>query len=144
MTIYFNPESGRAPVTVPCASGDYSCQARYVCVAVTGETCAWQSYECSGANYGSWYPPSQGGVAAFAVAYAYETSGSVGNICSSSHSWLLSNYGFTAWQNDSAYWVRDGQGGPCGDGYIDTGIGETCDDGNTVSEDGCSSSCTTE
>ena len=32
----------------------------------------------------------------------------------------------------------------CGDGIIDTEIGETCDDGNTVSGDGCSSACITE
>ena len=35
-------------------------------------------------------------------------------------------------------------GGFCGDGIIDTGIGEQCDDGNTASGDGCSSSCQTE
>jgi cysteine-rich repeat protein len=29
----------------------------------------------------------------------------------------------------------------CGDGVIDTEIGEQCDDGNTASGDGCSSSC---
>jgi len=29
----------------------------------------------------------------------------------------------------------------CGDGIIDTAIGETCDDGNIVSGDGCSSTC---
>src|SRR5262245_22311512 len=29
----------------------------------------------------------------------------------------------------------------CGDGIIDTGGGEKCDDGNTVSGDGCDSSC---
>jgi len=29
----------------------------------------------------------------------------------------------------------------CGDGVIDTSIGETCDDSNTISGDGCSSSC---
>src|SRR3989304_10567523 len=32
----------------------------------------------------------------------------------------------------------------CGDGIIDTGAGEHCDDGNTVSGDGCSSTCQTE
>lgn len=32
----------------------------------------------------------------------------------------------------------------CGDGRIDVGRGETCDDGNTVNGDGCSSVCTTE
>lgn len=29
----------------------------------------------------------------------------------------------------------------CGDGNIDTSVGEQCDDGNTVSGDGCSASC---
>jgi CSLREA domain-containing protein len=32
----------------------------------------------------------------------------------------------------------------CGDGVVDTGAGETCDDGNTVDGDGCSSSCVLE
>ncbi len=32
----------------------------------------------------------------------------------------------------------------CGDGVIDTEIGEQCDDGNTASGDGCSSTCQTE
>lgn len=31
--------------------------------------------------------------------------------------------------------------GVCGDGTVNTGSGEECDDGNTVSGDGCSSSC---
>ncbi len=29
----------------------------------------------------------------------------------------------------------------CGDGHIDLGLGETCDDGNTLSGDGCDSHC---
>src|SRR5262249_40932971 len=29
----------------------------------------------------------------------------------------------------------------CGDGVIDLGLGETCDDGNTVSGDGCAQTC---
>jgi len=29
----------------------------------------------------------------------------------------------------------------CGDGYIDTDTGETCDDGNTKDGDGCSATC---
>ncbi|GIU68715.1 MAG: hypothetical protein KatS3mg001_565 [Candidatus Pacearchaeota archaeon] len=32
-------------------------------------------------------------------------------------------------------------GGICGDGILDTSLGEQCDDGNTVSGDGCSSIC---
>jgi cysteine-rich repeat protein len=32
----------------------------------------------------------------------------------------------------------------CGDGNVDTGLGETCDDGNTNSGDGCDGSCHTE
>ncbi len=32
-------------------------------------------------------------------------------------------------------------GGICGDGVVDTGLGEQCDDGNTVDGDGCSSTC---
>ncbi|KKW36729.1 MAG: hypothetical protein UY85_C0075G0001, partial [Candidatus Peribacteria bacterium GW2011_GWB1_54_5] len=32
----------------------------------------------------------------------------------------------------------------CGDGTVDTGNGETCDDGGTASGDGCSAQCTTE
>ena len=35
-------------------------------------------------------------------------------------------------------------GGVCGDGIIDSGIGEQCDDGNTDGGDGCSSTCQTE
>ena len=32
----------------------------------------------------------------------------------------------------------------CGDRTVDAGMGETCDDGNTVSGDGCSSTCQSE
>jgi fibro-slime domain-containing protein len=32
-------------------------------------------------------------------------------------------------------------GASCGDGVVQTDAGETCDDGNTVSHDGCSSTC---
>ena len=35
-------------------------------------------------------------------------------------------------------------GGLCGDGLIDSGLGETCDDSNLVSGDGCSNICQTE
>ncbi len=30
----------------------------------------------------------------------------------------------------------------CGDGYIQVGPGEVCDDGNTINGDGCQSTCT--
>ena len=32
----------------------------------------------------------------------------------------------------------------CGDGFLDTGAGEVCDDGNTTPGDGCSATCTIE
>ena len=32
-------------------------------------------------------------------------------------------------------------GPACGDGLIDTGAGEVCDDGNRVDDDGCDSDC---
>jgi cysteine-rich repeat protein len=32
----------------------------------------------------------------------------------------------------------------CGNGVLDTADGETCDDGNLISGDGCSSFCTIE
>eukprot|EP01097_Dermamoeba_algensis_P011993 TRINITY_DN951_c0_g1_i1.p1 TRINITY_DN951_c0_g1~~TRINITY_DN951_c0_g1_i1.p1 ORF type:complete len:209 (+),score=64.78 TRINITY_DN951_c0_g1_i1:393-1019(+) len=32
----------------------------------------------------------------------------------------------------------------CGNGFVDTAIGETCDDGNLVSGDGCNSQCKVE
>src|SRR3989344_3434812 len=35
-------------------------------------------------------------------------------------------------------------GGVCGDGIIDSSLGEQCDDGNTANSDGCSSICQTE
>ncbi|HEA46363.1 MAG TPA: hypothetical protein ENH99_01120 [Candidatus Pacearchaeota archaeon] len=35
-------------------------------------------------------------------------------------------------------------GGICGDGVVDSGVGEQCDDGGIVSGDGCSSTCQTE
>jgi len=35
-------------------------------------------------------------------------------------------------------------GGICGDGIIDGSLGETCDDGNLISGDGCSAICQTE
>ena len=36
------------------------------------------------------------------------------------------------------------QGAVCGNGILETGIGEQCDDGNVVSGDGCSITCQTE
>ena len=30
----------------------------------------------------------------------------------------------------------------CGDGYVQTTLGELCDDGNTIDGDGCESDCT--
>jgi hypothetical protein len=47
-------------VDVPCVIGDYSCQAHYVCEAVTGQSCIFQSYCCCGSCTGSWYNPSVG------------------------------------------------------------------------------------
>jgi len=44
-------------------------------------------------------------------------------------------------------YVGDGQTcalGICGDGILETGLGEECDDGNTVAGDGCSAICTVE
>src|SRR5688572_11299717 len=37
--------------------------------------------------------------------------------------------------------ARDADPPRCGDGRLDPGIGEACDDGNTRSGDGCSGSC---
>ena len=34
--------------------------------------------------------------------------------------------------------------GVCGDGVVESGLGETCDDGNTTSGDGCSATCQAE
>ena len=33
------------------------------------------------------------------------------------------------------------EGSVCGDGVVDPDVGEVCDDGNTVSGDGCSADC---
>src|SRR5205823_13579904 len=33
---------------------------------------------------------------------------------------------------------------PCGNAVVDTAFGETCDDGNTASGDGCSATCRAE
>lgn len=40
--------------------------------------------------------------------------------------------------------TRGSCSGSCGNGKIDPGLGEFCDDGNTVDGDGCSSTCQTE
>lgn len=38
-------------------------------------------------------------------------------------------------------YVKRARYGECGDGFLDTLLGEACDDGNLISNDGCSSSC---
>jgi cysteine-rich repeat protein len=46
--------------------------------------------------------------------------------------------------NIEGFFTGDVYNPVCGNGVIDTGTGETCDDGNTVSGDGCSAICATE
>ncbi|MBK9035747.1 MAG: tandem-95 repeat protein [Myxococcales bacterium] len=38
-------------------------------------------------------------------------------------------------------WICELDASPCGDGTLQAAVGEACDDGNTVSGDGCSSTC---
>ena len=69
---------------MPCSVGDYSCQAHYVCNAVTGYQCVWQQYDCCTGTSGSWYPPDGvAGSSNFNFAYTYDLScgGNYGNIC---------------------------------------------------------------
>ena len=77
---------GHASVTVPCLPGQYSCEAQYLCNAVTGYTCVYQTYDCLTGSDGSWYPPDgTAGNSAFNFAFSYDFgTGSLsdyGNIC---------------------------------------------------------------
>ena len=89
---------GHANVSVPCVLGDYSCQAHYVCNAVTGLLCVHQGYDCYTGSAGSWYPPDgASGDSNFNFAYAYDfggggTSGGYGNICACTRS-QMTRYG---------------------------------------------------
>ena len=81
---------GHANVSVFCRVGDYACQAREVCEAVTGTVCVHQEYNCAGAGQvGSWYPldgVSSGPNFNFAYTYDFAPASAglgpdYGNIC---------------------------------------------------------------
>ena len=83
---------GDFEVCTTCTEGDYYCQAQQICDQITGETCAWQEYDCATGSRGSWYPPSHGGDSNFNFAYDYDFWGSdYGNICDCSG--VSSTYG---------------------------------------------------
>ena len=104
---------GHANVSVPCVLGDYSCQAHYVCNAVTGLLCVHQSYDCYTGSAGSWYPPDgASGGSNFNFAYAYDfggggTSGGYGNICACTRS-QMTRYGLADVHTycGVGHWVR--------------------------------------
>ncbi|MEX2017221.1 MAG: DUF4215 domain-containing protein, partial [Candidatus Pacearchaeota archaeon] len=54
------------------------------------------------------------------------------------------NIALTPGGNIEGFFTGSAVAAICGDGVIDTGVGEQCDDGNVVSGDGCSSTCQTE
>jgi hypothetical protein len=100
---------GHSNVVVPCAVGDYSCQAQHVCNAVTGLTCVHQTYDCAYGNRGSWYPPDgASGGSNFNFAYDYDfVFGDYGNICACNLS-QMSTYGLAATHTycGVGHWVR--------------------------------------
>jgi hypothetical protein len=77
---------GHAIVKVFCRVGDFACQAREVCEAVTGTVCVHQDFNCAGSGQvGSWYPlDGASGGAKFNFAYSYDFAPNLsnyGNIC---------------------------------------------------------------
>ena len=88
---------GHADVTVPCSAGDFDCQSREVCNAVTGYSCLFQQYDCYFANQGSYYPPDgNSGSSSFNFAITYDFSGGdYGNICACNSS-QVTTYGLAA------------------------------------------------
>jgi len=101
------------PVYVNCANGDFSCQAKGVCEAVTGITCVHQAYDCYRGNQGSWYPQDgASGSSQFNFAYAYDfgaggTTGGYGNICACNSS-QMARYGLASNHTNCGlgHWVR--------------------------------------
>jgi len=100
---------GHADVGVPCDVGDYSCQAHYVCNAVTGYECLFQQYDCAYGPQGSWYPPDgNSGGDDFNFAYTYDfVFADYGNICACTQS-QMSLYGLAATHDycGLGHWTR--------------------------------------
>jgi hypothetical protein len=81
LTVVVEMTSGDIPYCVPCAAGDYSCQAKNLCEALTKTTCVRQNYDCYTGSQGSWYPSGTPGGSDFNFAYTYDLMGNYGNIC---------------------------------------------------------------
>ncbi len=102
-----------SPVFVNCANGDFSCQAKAVCEAVTATTCVHQTYDCYTGTNGSWYPQDgASGSSQFNFAYAYDfggggTTGGYGNICACNAS-QMPRYGLASNHTNCGlgHWVR--------------------------------------
>lgn len=88
---------GHADVVADCQKGDYSCQAKAICEAVTGFNCTFQDYDCAFGTMGSWYPEDgQSGSSNFNFAFAYDFSGNdYGNICACNQG-QMGKYGLAA------------------------------------------------
>jgi LruC domain-containing protein len=114
---------GHADVLVGCAAGDYSCQARLICNAITGYQCVHQAYDCWSGNQGSWYPPDgASGSSAFNFAYAYDFGGGnsdYGNICACTTS-QMTRYGLAANHQycGVGHWTRVTTPQTCTDGVL--------------------------
>jgi hypothetical protein len=107
---------GHANVNVFCRVGDYACQARDICEAITGTVCVHQDFNCAGAgNVGSWYPlDGASGGAKFNFAYTYDfaplSAGlgpNYGNICAIDLS-QMTRYGLAATHSPAGvgHWFR--------------------------------------
>jgi hypothetical protein len=105
---------GHPNVEVFCRVGDYACQGREVCEAVTGTVCVHQNDNCAGGTQvGSWYPlDGKSGGFKFNFAYTYDFapgvgSGGYGNICATDTT-QMTRYGLAATHEAAGlgHWVR--------------------------------------
>ena len=100
---------GHADVVVPCVAGDFDCQSREVCEAVTGFTCVYQTYDCAYGSQGSYYPlDGTSGGSAFNFAITYDlVFGNYGNICACTSS-KMTTYGLAATHQycGLGHWIR--------------------------------------
>jgi hypothetical protein len=127
---YVEMAEGLLWVETSCEPGDYYCQARVVCEAVTGTTCIYQEYDCVTGDSGAFYPEGTPGGSNFNFAIPYDFNGSdiveeggsyggYGNICACDFSYC-DVYGLDCSHDGCGYghWGLDADGVEC-DGPID-------------------------